>query len=241
MLEQRKLQYEASEKLANQGHLSKVELATARTNYLTAQVELEQANEALASTRIRAPFDGILETRDIELGEFVNPGETVGTVIQNDPFLVRAQVTEDVIGYLETGQTGRVILHDGSEREGVLTYIAQQADSATRTFPVELELPNPDGELAAGRSVVLALPLETRHAHELEPAVLTLDEDGDFGIKTVNARNIVEFHKAQIVQNDNGKVWLANLPDELRIIRVGQGFVATGQKVEAVLNPAEPQ
>ena len=230
--EQRRLQYKAAQRLAKKGYQTKLDLAQAKANLEAAQADVERIDEDLGDTVIRAPFAGVLETRPVEQGDFVATGDEIGQVIDQDPFIVRGSVSEDVIGYLETGQSGSVELVDGQTREGSIRYLASQADEQTRTYTVELKVPNPDGRLIAGASAKMRLPLEQVSAHRVEPATLTLNEAGDFGIKAVDDSNRVHFHAADIVRNRGGVVWLGGLPESLRIITVGQGFVTDGDLVD---------
>lgn len=234
LLQQRKLQYSAAKKLNREGHQTAVELAQAQANLAVAEAELKSSRQDLANTVIRAPFSGILEQRPVEVGNYVGVGDEIGWLIQQDPFLVRGNVSEDIISHLRLGQAGRARMQDGKEIEGFLRFVASEADERTRTFAVELEIPNPDQDLIAGTSALLILPMEQVEAHEVEPATLTLSKDGQFGIKAVNSDNMVVFHEAQIAQNRGGLIWLTGLPKSLKIITVGQGFVSAGDEVEIV-------
>jgi multidrug efflux system membrane fusion protein len=69
-------------------------------------------------------------------------------------------------------------------------------------------------------------------AHRISAAMLVLADDGTLGIKAVDAEGIVRFHPARIVRSETDAVWLGGLPDELKVIVTGQGFVAAGEAVE---------
>jgi multidrug efflux system membrane fusion protein len=136
--------------------------------------------------------------------------------------------------------TGTAKLVTGETVRGRLSFVGAMADDQTRTFRVELEVPNPDRRIVEGISAELRLPVAELPAHRVSPAILTLTDDGKIGVKTVNAENIVEFHPVQIVGDGPDGVWLAGLPERLRFITVGQDFVLTGQKVEPVPETVEP-
>ncbi|CAN0240734.1 unnamed protein product, partial [Chrysoparadoxa australica] len=208
------------------------DLAPARANLDAPRAAGERIRTDIDHTTIRAPFDGVLDTRPVEVGDVLAVGDTVGRVIQQDPFIVYGNAPEDVVPYLEEGQPGSAELISGKPREGQVRYIASEADEATRTFRVELKVDNPDGRLIAGASAELRLPLEEVRAHAVEPAILTLNEDGVFGVKSVTDDGTVRFHAADIVRNRDGWVWLSGLPERLRLITVGQGFVRAGDAVD---------
>lgn len=241
-VDKRVLEFEAAQKLHRQGVISPLELSAARSNLLQARAERDQAETALSHVELRAPFDGVLESRALEIGHYVNTGDEFGRFIQNQPFLVKAQVPEDVVVYLRQGQSARALLPDGREVDGILRYVASQADAATRTFPLELEVRGLAKPVIAGGSAVLMLPLELVRVHVVEPAALALSDAGEFGIKAVNDRGEVEFHRGEIAQAGQREIWLSGLPEQLRVITVGQGFVSQGDRVEAVISAAgEPE
>lgn len=234
-VEERKLQYQAAQRLARQNLQSPVEVASAKSNLSLAEAELLQAQEALRNTRIRAPFDGMLDSRQVEQGDYLSVGDPIGRFIQIEPFLVQAQVSEDVVVFLKPGQNARAQLPDGSEASGVLRHVAREADANTRMFPVELLVAAHHEPVIAGGSAVLMLPLERVQVHVVEPASLALDNEEHFGIKSVDEQGKVRFHRATIEQAGKDEIWLGGLPEQLRIITVGQGFVSAGEDVEAVV------
>ena len=76
-------------------------------------------------------------------------------------------------------------------------------------------------------------------AHKISPSLLTLDLEGNLGIKIVNDNGLVEFHPVVITQSDTNGVWVTGLPESATVIVVGQGYVVPGQLVEAVYPSAE--
>jgi multidrug efflux system membrane fusion protein len=80
----------------------------------------------------------------------------------------------------------------------------------------------------------LMIPAETIFAHKISPSLLTLDDEGNLGIKIVNELGQVEFHPADIAMSSNEGVWIAGLPHSASIITVGQGFVNPGATVNTV-------
>lgn len=233
-LQQRKIQYEAAQRMQKQNLQSPVELATARANLALAEADVLSAEQALENITIRAPFDGLLDSREVEVGDYLSVGDTLGRFIQPRPALIKAQVSEDVVTYLSIGQSARARLPNGDEVHGILSHVAQQADDNTRTFPVELEVHDYAAPIIAGASAVLMLPLEQVQVHVVEPASLALSENGDFGIKSVDDSGHVVFHAATIEQASKNQIWLGDLPETLRIITLGQGYVAQGEEVQTI-------
>ena len=234
MVAQRELQYKAAKDLETRQLASQVQIAEAYANLVTARAELEQIRLDLERTEITAPFDGVLEDRSVEIGDYVGIGDPVARVADNDPLIAVGELSEREIGALSVGGKGRVQLVSGSVAEGTVRYISPVADESTRTFRIELAIANPDNALPAGMTAELRLPAAEIEAHFLSPALLTLDDDGDIGVKVVDENHKVRFHEVQIVRSANDGIWVTGLPDEALVITVGQGFVAMGETVQPV-------
>jgi multidrug efflux system membrane fusion protein len=80
----------------------------------------------------------------------------------------------------------------------------------------------------------MQLPGGKTLAHKISPALLTLDPDGNIGIKIVNEFDEVEFFQIELARSDADGVWISGLPEAAHIIVVGQGYVSVGQTVEPV-------
>jgi len=231
VVEQRRLQYEAVRKMSEKGYQTRTDLAQAKSDLEAAQAQLAEIQQDIDNTVIRAPFAGVLETRPVEIGDYVGVGDEIARVIQQDPFVVRGDLAEKDVAFVEPGQRGRARLIDGRTVDGTVRYVATEADEATRTYPVELEVDNPSGRLVSGASAKLILPLEEVEAHDVAADLLTLNEAGDMGIKTIGEDERVAFHTADIVKSDDERLWLGGLPETVRLITTGQGFVRAGDPV----------
>jgi len=231
VVEQRRLQYNAVRKMSEKGYQTATDLAQAKSDLEAAQAQLAEIQQDIDNTVIRAPFAGVLETRPVEVGDYAGVGDEIARVIQQDPFVVEGDLAEKDVGFVEPGQSGRARLIDGDTVEGTVRYVATEADEATRTYPVELKVDNPGGRLVSGASAKLILPLEQVKAHEVAADLLTLNEAGDMGIKTVDADGKVAFHPARVVKSQDKHLWLAGLPERVRLITTGQGFVRAGDTV----------
>ncbi|TNE40337.1 MAG: efflux RND transporter periplasmic adaptor subunit [Alphaproteobacteria bacterium] len=232
---QRKLEWQASEKLLKQGHRSKTQNAASKAAYESALAYLKQKEVEMARTEIRAPFDGVFNDRQVEVGDFVQPGQVCGSVVDQDPFLVVAQISEQEVSTLIPGSEGRATLISGETVTGHIRYVSTSADPATRTFRVELEVQNPNGFLRDGVTADLAFPLQMVMAHKISPAVLGLDARGVVGVRTVDENNIVAFAPVDIIADTGNGVWVAGLPDHATIITRGQELVKPGQRVDVVV------
>jgi multidrug efflux system membrane fusion protein len=73
--------------------------------------------------------------------------------------------------------------------------------------------------------------------HFLSPALLSLDEAGTVGVKSVDDRDRVEFHPVEIVNSTDQGISVSGLPDEIKLITIGHGFVRPGDLVEPTIVP----
>jgi membrane fusion protein, multidrug efflux system len=80
----------------------------------------------------------------------------------------------------------------------------------------------------------MRIPAGVVLAYLVSPSLLTLDADGELGIKTVDAAGKVVFNRISIAQSGSNGIWVTGLPDQADIIVVGQGYVSAGQAVKAI-------
>ncbi len=231
VLSQRQIEYSAARKLSDKAFTSRVNLAEAKANRDTAAAELAAAKLDLAHTEIKAAFDGIFDSRTVDVGDYLAVGGSIGTLVDLDPLDVEVQLTEDRIHKVQTGTVATLTTPDGKEHSGIITYTAASSETATRTFKVKIELPNPDLTYGDGITVQVDLPLGETKAHLISPASLTLSERGQIGIHAIDEANTVHFYPITLVREDDKGLWVGNLPDKVRLITVGQDYVIPGQEV----------
>jgi multidrug efflux system membrane fusion protein len=231
---QREVEYAARERLKAESYVSESQLQEALALLEAARTELLRAELDLEYMNIRAPFDGALQSRSVEVGDFVKVGDPVAIFVDNRRIIVSANVSEFDAGYVRVGEPAEARLATGERVRGTIRYVAPVADDATRTFAVELEVDNSDGQLRAGGTAEMMIPAETILAHRLSPSLLTLDDAGNVGVKIIGDDGRVEFVVADIAMSASDGVWLAGLPRTATIITVGQGFVTSGSLVDAV-------
>ena len=233
-LRQRQVEYEARERLKSSSYVSEAQLQEAVALLEAAKTELTRAKLDLEYMQVRAPFDGALQARMVEVGDFVSRGDPVARYVDNRNIIVTANVSEFDADNVQIGDEAEAELATGEVVRGVIRYVAPVADEATRTFEVELEIDNSSGDLRAGGTAELRIPAELVNAHRVPPSLLTLDDAGNVGVKTVDDEGRVRFVVADIALSNADGVWLAGLPEAVTLITVGQGYVADGAVVTAV-------
>lgn len=227
----READHRAALQLAREGFQAQLRVESALADLEAARAELEAVRLDIANTRVRTPIDGMLDRRLAETGDYVARGDEVARVIENDPLKAVVQVPQHEIHRVRPGSTARVVFGDGDARQGEITYVAALADTATRTFRVEIRVANPQRSLPAGISARIEIPVEQVAAHRISTALISLDEQGRLGVKTVGDDDHVVFHVIEPIRADADGLWVAGLPEQARLITVGQGFVNPGEPV----------
>lgn len=234
LVAQREIEVNAARKLADRGFQSQTRLAEAEANLAEAKADLDAMRVDIANTRISAAFEGVIAARHVEPGDFVQPGTDLVHIVDLDPLVIAVDVSEREVGYVSVGTVAEIELVTGLLLDGVVSRIAPSANPTTRTFRVEIEVDNPDDAVRDGITANVRLPLKRLQAHRVSPALLTLDDGGTVGVKSVDEAGRVAFHPVEIVGDTAGGMWLAGLPSRLRLISVGQTFVSPGETVIAV-------
>jgi multidrug efflux system membrane fusion protein len=237
LIDYAELQFKAARRLQEQQFVSETHIAELLSRVVGARSALEQIELEVANTNLVAPFDAVLQEREVEIGDYVNSGDRVAQLVDTDPIIVVGEVGERQIHALDVGSSGLARLGSGQPLEGRIRYVAPVAEESTRTFRVELAVPNAAGSLRAGMTAELRVAADDVTVHVLSPALLSLDETGIVGVKAVDGRNRVEFHPVEIVESTEAGISVSGLPDEIKLIVVGHGFVRPGDLVEPVAAP----
>ncbi|MFP6849197.1 MAG: efflux RND transporter periplasmic adaptor subunit [Pseudomonas sp.] len=228
---QRAADASAAERLRQRNLVSSNELIRLQSELAKARAELDLARIQLGNTQISAPFSGVYDQRMVELGDFVQPGQSLLTLVDISQLKVSAQIAQQDVGQLHLGQPVKVELLDGRELQGELHFIAAAADPDSRSFRIEVKVANPQAMRLAGASATLHIQTGEALAHRLSPALLSLDKAGRHGVKWVNEQQQVVFTPVQLISVDDQGAWVSGLPNKVALITLGQGFVVPGQQV----------
>lgn len=216
--------------LVERGFASETTVISRQAALESAEAAVERAEEDLARLTIKAPFDGILETDTAELGTLLQPGALCATIISLNPVKLVGFATEDQIPALSVGAPAGARLVTGEELVGELTFIARTSDPQTRTFQVEVTVPNPDQNVRYGVTAEIFIQLPNQPAHLIPQSALTLDDDGRLGIRAVE-NDTARFYPVNILRDGSDGVWVSGLSEETDVIVIGQEFVTNGRAV----------
>lgn len=241
LLKQRQIEFEATQQLASRGHRSETQLADAAAKLDSARAMVKRIEVEIGQTVIAAPFEGVLDSRPAELGAYLKAGDPIGMVVDLDPLRIVGFVNEQHVARIRKGMPAEAVLGGGTVLRGTIALVSVVADARTRTFRLELEVPNPESRIVEGLTTELRIAVGETLAHKISPALLTLADDGAVGVKLVSAEGVVGFARVTVLGNSGeGAVYVSGLPERAIIIAVGQDYVGAGQKVLAVpMQPSE--
>lgn len=217
---------------ANTANAVEVALAQAKAGVSQAQAGLDNANAELNRTEIVAKVAGLVQDPVAVAGSMLNAGSPCATIVQLNPLIFTGMVPEAHIGLAKLGLSATVTTVTGQKVDGKVTYISSVADNATRAFAAEIEIANDDYAIRDGVTAQAVVNIGTAPGHLLPQSVLTLDDEGTLGVRTVED-GIVAFYPITIVSDTRDGVWVAGLPAIAEVITVGQENVTAGQAVSA--------
>lgn len=239
VFEQAKIEYEGSQRLAKKGFQSQTLIAQAKARLAQAEADLKRSELNVGRLQIRAPFDGLIEDVGLELGDLVSSGSTCATLVALDPMLLSGRVSEREVSKLQKNQVGRARLSSGEMVDGRVSFVGKVSDRATRTYAIELEIDNSDFSIESGLTAEIIIPVQRLIAHKISPALLSLDDDGNVGVRTITSDREVEFYLVEILSDAGDGVWVTGLPEVSTIITVGQELVVVGEIVEPTFETLE--
>ncbi len=174
---------------------SNANLQAAIARHQAAQAGLEQAQEQVRYTEIRAPFSGIVTQRHIEVGETANIGQKLMSGISLEKLRVNVNVPQSLIQQIKKGGKARIGLPDGRLIDAVNLTVFPYAQSGSNTFKVRLDLPADVSGLFPGMYVKtafvvgaekqLAVPRQAVVFRSEVTGVYVLDQDGNLSFRHI--------------------------------------------------------
>lgn len=143
---------ERTRRLLPQQAATREQLDQAQSDYEQAAADMKRVQALIEQKRVKAPFDGVLGVRRVNLGQFARAGDPLVSLTDASSIYANITLPEQALGALRAGQpvTLTVDAHAGRQFEGKVTTIEPQVDPGTRTVRVQATLANADGALAAG-------------------------------------------------------------------------------------------
>jgi RND family efflux transporter MFP subunit len=148
------------------------------------RAELERTRDDLRKKTIAAPFAGVLRSFRVEQGEYVREGQQLGELLDLETARVVIGLSDRQIVMVRSGQPVEVAVeaYPGESFAGSILRVGAASDPSSRKFPVEVELPNPEGRLLPGMIATVAFDLGGEQARTLIPREASVEE---FGLRFV--------------------------------------------------------
>lgn len=159
-------------RLLPQQAATREQLDQAQADYDQAAGDIKRVQALIEQKRVKAPFDGVLGVRRVNLGQFVRAGDPLVSLTDGSVMYANMTLPEQALGALRVGQPVAVTVdaHAGRAFGGKVTTVEPQVDPGSRTVRVQATLPNADGALAPGMFAHGEIGLPAR------PAVITVPE-----------------------------------------------------------------
>jgi multidrug efflux system membrane fusion protein len=250
--EQAQIDFDRASRLVGSDSVAKSELDTARVRLDAArarvqgaQVRVEEAQTAVSDTRLRAPMDGVVVKRNVEVGQLAAPGAIAFSIADISSVKVVFGVPDTALEALRLGtlQTVTTEAFRGSEFSGRITRIAPVADPKSRVFEVEVTIPNDEQALKAGMIAALKLGAQSNAAAPvavlpLQSVVRAPGQARSFAVYVVDERSGTPTARLRLV--DLGEFLGNQIPirsgikEGDRVVVMGASLIADGEPVQVI-------
>ena len=204
------------------------------------------ARKKLGDTRLEAPISGIIARRAVEVGATAAPGQPVFTIVDLDPVRVRIGVPEGDVGHVTVGAPASVRIPAlAASFTGRVSLIGVAADPTTRSYTVEVTVPNPSHQLRAGMVAEATINTSQSVTALLVPAAAVLHDGGvdaativytlDRADSRVHARRVT----TGIARGDSLEI-TSGLTSGERIVVAGQQRLREAARVQVIADGALP-
>ena len=237
---QRKTELEAKRKLIETGAMPKLELVNLEAQFKAAEAALAAAEAERERGVVRAPWDGIVTDVPVEVGRrraSPSPASEIAQMVALDPMLAVVEVSERKLAGIKVGDTAEIRLVTGETASGKHPLRRQDRRAqTTRTYRVEVEMPNADGAIPDGITAEVAIPLAPVPATRVPRSALTFSSGGELGVRAVEPAAWC-FVPVAWSRTSRTFMWVGGIPDGARVIVQGQDFVREGQTGRAGRRP----
>jgi multidrug efflux system membrane fusion protein len=238
LVAQRKAELDAKRRLAESGAVAKLDLANIEAQAKAADATLAAADAEAERGLVLAPWSGIITDVPVQPGQALSIGKEVAQIVALDPMLAVVEVAERKLSGVKVGESAQIRLVTGDTADGKIRFVSKSATATTRTYRVEVEVPNADGVIPDGITCEVTLKLKPEPATRIPRSALTFSSSGELGVRAVDAQNKVSFIPVAVAEDEQSFMWVTGVADGTRVIVQGQDFVREGQVVTPVVADA---
>jgi multidrug efflux system membrane fusion protein len=184
------------------------EVETYATNVQTTKADVSAAQENvrvaqlnLRDSFVRAPFAGVIQSRTVQTGQYLQPGAILGTLLQRDPLLLRFGVSEADAPRLQAGMIANIKMRESTNTyTAKLILVAEAADPTTRLVPVTGEVDDTTHKywLRPGAFCEVSVPIGDARPAIVVPSIAVQPTDSGNVVYTVDDKNIAHVRKVQL-------------------------------------------
>jgi len=203
----------------NPGLIPGEEIETWRTRVATTQADVEQSRVGLNQARlnlsdalVKAPLAGIIQTRSVQTGQYLQPGTVMATLVRREPLLLRFTVIEADAPRLHIGQLASFrLINDAVVYSAKITHIAASADSGTRMVLITAEVENSDsGALRPGTFAEIDIAVASRKQAPVIPQTAVRPSEKGFLAYIIEEGKAVERILQLGLRSADGRVEVLN-------------------------------
>jgi multidrug efflux system membrane fusion protein len=156
---------------AEQLDTAQVRARTATAEVGAARAALDQAELNLRDAYVKAPMNGVLQSRTVQTGQYVQPGTVLATLLRREPLLLRFNVPESDVEQLKPGMAARfTVRSDGNTYTGRISHVADAADPTSRMVRVTAEVSGKEAQaLRPGTFATVKVPVSTAQGSPVIP------------------------------------------------------------------------
>ena len=236
-LERDKIEYTRMENLVNNNATAASDLDNARTKRDISSAQFDEIQARLDRASIKAPISGVLNKILVEEGEYIQSGNAVAEIVDNNTVKVVVDVPERDISFFNTGREAEVhTTYQGKDKTltGTITFISQLADELTRSTPMEITLDNKERCLHSGQIVQVVLTRQILKDVILIPLAAVIPLENGHAVYVANSP-VAKRHEVElgIIKGDNVEI-KSGLKKGDKLIISGHRFVVDEQTVNVV-------
>ncbi|MBR2900490.1 MAG: efflux RND transporter periplasmic adaptor subunit [Fibrobacter sp.] len=225
------------EKLYQNKSISEIQWMDVESKYKQALASEKLAKKALDDCKLYAPATGIVSGKNIEIGQNVLPGAPIFRILDISRIKVRAFIPEKEVGKVKVGDGVKIRIASLGDKviKGKITNRSVSANALSRSYEIEAELANRNGELLPGMIAEMEISGKTRQEGVVLPATaIMLDEDNNNFVWKINGGKATRTDiDVTLNLGKNKGILVRGLQDGDSIIVAGANKVGEGEKVQA--------
>ncbi|MEK8129786.1 efflux RND transporter periplasmic adaptor subunit [Paenibacillus filicis] len=200
----------------------------------TANVSLRELDRSLNNTEVKATVSGVLTDLPVEVGMTLNPGSHAATIQRLDPVKIKAELTEEAAALIRGKQELNFYVPGVTDRiKAKVSYLADVLGAQSKSYALELEVPNADRKLKPGTKAQILLTEEQDQVVVTVPSLSVVREGGDTYVFVLTGGDTAEKRKVQLGRlNETIQEVLSGVKEGEQLIISGQNQLKDKEKVQ---------